>query len=126
MKKGWLGVAILAGFLLLGFWISHWMDQAHLPGAQLLQEAAEVTLQGDLEEGIRLAKQAEILWQNSRAGTAAVADHSPMEEIDNLFRELWVYAAAEESPHFAATGVELAQRLLAMADAHRLSWQSLL
>ena len=126
MKKGWLGIAILVGFLAMGLWISHWMDQAHLPGAQLLQQAAEVTLQGDLEEGIRLAKQAETIWQQSRAGTAAVADHGPMEEIDNLFRELWVYAAAEETPHFAATGAELAQRLLAMADAHRLSWQSLL
>ena len=102
------------------------MDQAHLPGAQLLQEAAEVTLQGDLEEGIRLAKQAQTLWQSSRTGTAAVADHNPMEDIDNLFRELWVYAAAEERPHFAATSAELSQRLLAMADAHRLSWQSLL
>ncbi|MBQ4641548.1 MAG: DUF4363 family protein [Oscillospiraceae bacterium] len=126
MKKGWLGIAILVGFLILGFLTSQWMDQAHLPGAQLLQEAAEVTLKGDLDAGVALAKQAESLWQSSRMGTAAVADHSPMEEIDNLFRELWVYAATEETPHFAATSAALSQKLQAMADAHRLSWQSLL
>lgn len=125
MKKGWLGAGLLAGFLALGLAVSFWMDRAHLPGSQLLQQAAEVTLEGDLQTGIQLAKQAESLWQSSRAGTAAVADHSPMEEIDNLFRELWVYASTEETPHFAATSAALSQKLQAMADAHRLSLESL-
>lgn len=126
MKKGWLGIGILAVFLVGGLLVSFWMDRTHLPGSQLLQQAAEVTLEGDLEQGIALAKQAESLWQNSRKATATVADHGPMEEIDGLFRELWVYAEMEETPHFAATSAELSLKISAVADAHRISLRSLL
>ena len=126
MKKGWLGIGILAAFLVLGLLVSSWMDRVHLPVEQLLQEAAEAAMEGDLEEGIVLAREAESLWSSSRKKTAAVADHSPMEEIDSLFQELWIYGAAEEAPHFAATSAALAYRVRAMADAHRLCWESLL
>lgn len=126
MKKGWLGVGLLAVFLAAGLALSFWMDKTHLPGSQLLQQAAEVTLQGDLEQGITLARRAEALWENSREATATVADHGPMEEIDGLFRELWVYAQMQETPHFAATSAELALKIRAVADAHRISWSSLL
>ena len=126
MKKGWLGIGILAVFLVAGLALSFWIDRIHLPGSRLLQQATEVTMEGDLEQGIALAKQAESLWKNSRKATAAVADHGPMEEIDGLFRELWVYAEMEESPHFAATSAELALKIRAVADAHRISWSSLL
>lgn len=126
MKKGWLGIGILTVFLVAGLALSFWMDRIHLPGSELLQQAAEVTLEGDLKQGIALAKRAESLWENSREATATVADHGPMEEIDGLFRELWVYAESEEEPHFAATSAELALKIRAVADAHRISWRSLL
>lgn len=126
MRKGWLGIGILTVFLAGGLLLSFWMDRTHLPGAQLLQQAAEATLTGDLAQGIGLAKQAEALWESSRKATATVADHSPMEEIDSLFQELWVYAQMEEAPHFAATSAELALKIRAVTDAHRISLHSLL
>ena len=126
MRKGWLGIGILTVFLAGGLLLSFWMDKTHLPGSQLLQQAAEVTLTGDLEQGIALAKQAEALWENSRKATATVADHSPMEEIDSLFGELEFYQKAQDSTLFAGTCQKLGQLTQSIGESYRLNWWNLL
>lgn len=126
MARGWLGVGILAVFLVLGLVLSTAADNAHMPTGALLEQAAEKTLAGDFAGGIALGLEARARWQRQWKGTAAIADHSPMDDVDALFAEMEVYARSGEPPHFAACCKELSQRLEAIADAHRLSWWNVL
>ena len=126
MKRGWFGAGILAVFLVLGIGIRMAMDNAHLPTCKLLTDAAESTLSGNFAQGVRLAEEAKQRWERQWNGTALVADHSPMDEVDALFSEMDIYAKTGEEPHFAACCLELSQRVQAFADAHRFSWWNVL
>ena len=126
MVRGWFGLAILILFLLLGSVTTGVMDNAHLPTETLLTQAAEKTLAGDFEGAVALGQQAKSRWEKHWNGTATVADHSPMDDVDALFAEMEIYAATEEKPHFAAVCKELSQRIQAVAGAHRFSWWNIL
>lgn len=126
MARGWLGAGLLAVFLILGMVVAVCAGNAHQPTGELLEQAAEKTLAGDFAAGVALGMQARERWQRQWNGTAAIADHSPMDEVDALFAEMEIYARTEEAPHFAACCKELAQRLQAIADAHRFSWWNVL
>lgn len=126
MFRGWIGAGILTVFLVLGLLVSGWMDQAHMPTEELLEQAAEKTLQGEFEQAVTLGKEAKSRWERQWNGTATVADHSPMDEVDALFGEMEIYAKTGEEPHFAACCQELARRVQAVATAHRFSWWNIL
>ena len=102
------------------------MNDAHSPTEKMLMQAAEKTLNGDFQNAVPLAMAAKSRWERQRKGTATVADHSPMEDVDMLFAEMEIYARTEEEPHFAACCAELAKRVQAMADAHAFSWWNVL
>ena len=126
MIRGWLGVGILILFFALGFVTAEVMDNAHIPTEQLLIQAAEKTLTGNFEDAVALGRAAKLRWENHWNGTATVADHSPMDDVDALFAEMEIYAESEEEPHFAACCRQLSQRIQAMAGAHRFSWWNIL
>lgn len=125
-RRFWLGVGILTVFLALGLWVTKSMSNVHEPVAQALEQAAQAALDGDLQTGISLADTAKNTWQAHWNGTAAVADHEPMEQIDGLFAQLETYATAGESANFAAYCARLSQLIEAMGDAHDLNWWNLL
>ena len=126
MVRGWLGAGILAVFLVLGLVTADAMDNAHLPTGELLEEAADKALNGEFEQGVSLGMEAKFRWDRQWNGTAALADHSPMDDVDALFGEMEIYARAGEEPHFAACCQELSQRLQAIAGAHKFSWWNVL
>lgn len=122
MLRGWIGAGLLVLFLAMGVGTMEWMDNAHLPTGDLLEQAAESALRGDMEKGVALGMEAKNRWKGQWQATATVADHSPMDDVDALFAEMEIYAKAGEEPHFAACCKELAQRVDAVAEAHRFSW----
>ena len=126
MKRGWLGVATLLIFLALGFMTAEAMENAHRPTQVLLEQAANATLSGEFDRGVALGMEAKSRWERHWNGTAAVADHSPMDDVDALFAEMEIYAKAGEAPHFAACCQELSRRLQAMAEAHTFRWWNVL
>ena len=126
MARGWFGAGILVLFLILGLVVSVNMDNSHLPTGALLEQAADQTLNGEFAQGVALGMEAKARWERQWNGTATVADHSPMDDVDALFAELEVYAKAGEEPHFAACCLELSKRLQAVADAHKFSWWNVL
>lgn len=126
MARGWFGVGLLIVFLILGFVVSGAVNSAHLPTEDLLEQAAEKTLNGEFAQAVALGMEAKDRWQRQWDATATVADHAPMEDVDALFGEMEIYARAGEEPHFAACCKELAKRLRAVAEAHKFSWQNVL
>ncbi len=126
MKRGWLGIGLLAVLLALGIFLQFSMDQIHTHCADTLEQAAQAAENGQWERAAALADQAYQGWQKGSGLTAAVADHSPMDEVDMMYAELRVYAGEQENPHFSATCVRLAELIRAVAEAHRFTLQNLL
>ena len=126
MGRLWLGIGILVFFLVLGLWISNAMDGVHLTIADTLETAAEQALTGDLPTALETAQQAKTAWEKHWHGSASVADHSPMDEIDGLMAQLEPYARANQPGDFAACCKRLVLLVEAMTEAHSLTWWNLL
>lgn len=126
MGRFWMGVGILLVFLALGLWIAGSMDGVHQQICTTLDQAAQQTVNGDLDTGIALAQQAQERWQHNWHATAAVADHEPMDEIDSLFAQLELYGTVGRQVEFAAYCTRLSQLISAVGEAHTLTWWNLL
>jgi len=126
MGRFWLGIGILVLFLVLGLWVAHAMDDVHQSIGQALDTAAQAALSGQLDKGIALAQQAHSSWLSRWHGTACVADHAPMDEIDGLFAQLTVYSQIGQHKDFAACCTRLSALVLAVGEAHSLTWWNLL
>ena len=126
MRRLWIGFGVLAALLALGAAVSWGMDVVHRPAARQLEQAADAALAGNWQEAQRHADGAQSRWQRYRKFTASVADHTPMEEIESLFARVHICSAARDTVEFAASCAELSQKLLAMGEAHRLTWENLL
>ena len=96
MKRSWIGFILLLVLLAGGIAATWGMAKCHEPIARDLENAAKTALQGDMAQGEVLMLQAREAWGRSRHLGACFADHTPMEEIDALFAEVEVYAAARE------------------------------
>ena len=122
----YLGIAILALFLLLGIFTTLSTKQSLQPAADLFSRAAQTALVGDLEEGIRLFQQAEGCWAGMKSQIATVADHTPLEEIETTLAETGVFAQAGDAEHFAACCARLSRLMEAVSDAHSPVFENLL
>ena len=126
MARFWIGVGLLLAFLGLGLWVSKAMDDVHVPVMQLLEQASDAALEGDLETGASLADRAHAEWERHWRGTAAVADHAPMDEIDGLFALVLRYARAGSVADFVAGCGRLSKLVEAIGEAHSPKWWNLL
>mgnify|MGYP002551315613 FL=1 len=125
MKRSWIGFVLLLVLLAGGIAATWGMAKCHEPIARDLENAAKMALQGDMAQGEALMLQAREAWGRSRRLGACFADHTPMEEIDALFAEVEVYAAAREETDFAAGCAALSRKVEAMGQAHGASWWNL-
>ncbi len=126
MGRFWLGVGILAVFLGLGLYVGAAAEGTNQEISGILEEAAGQALEGDLEGGLVLARQANSLWQSNWHSTAAVADHAPMDEIDGIFNQAFAFGKGGKAQEFAACCARLSGLVAAVGEAHSFSWWNLL
>lgn len=126
MKRLWIGVAVLLILLVAGIWITTNTVKTHDSISQSLEQAAQAAMAGDWERAQTLSSDAKGTWQHYRRGTAAVADHEPMEEIDSLFSQMDIYLAAGERVAFSACCAGLSVLTQAIGEAQAINWWSLL
>ena len=126
MKRLWLGISLLVLFFILSLFVGVTMDNTHLEIAEKLQNAADLVLEENYSLGQTQAESAKRQWESCWGPTAAVADHAPMDEIDGLFAQLEAFEKPEDAAHYAATCLQLAKLVKAMAEAHRLLPENLL
>lgn len=124
MKRSWIGCGMLLILLALCLAAGYLLDRFQSPLTRELSQAAAFAQEEEWPQAKALAESAQTSWNRCRKRIACVADHTPMEEIDALFAQLSCYWG--EQTEYAATCVALAQRIRAVADAHSLSWWSLL
>lgn len=126
MNRLWLGVGLLILFLILGITTAFLLQNTQQPIVQALEEAAALSLTGDLAGGASKAQDALTHWQKNWRGIAAVSIHGPMEEIDSLFAQLPALSAAGQAGDFSACCARLACLAEAIGDAQSFSWWNLL
>jgi len=120
------GAVLLAALLLLGLLTAWDMESTHRQMARQLEDAAWLALSEDWENARMACASAESRWEDHRSIACLLADHTPMEQIDALFARLGICSAARDREEFAAACAELSRYVLAMGEAHHLSWQNLL
>ena len=119
MKRSWIGFGILLALLALCLAVGCCLDRFQDPLTRQLDQAAAFSREDCWPQARALAEEAQSTWDRCRGAIACVADHTPMEEIDDLFAQLPSYAG--EPAEYAATCAALSRKLRAVADAHRLS-----
>lgn len=122
MKRSWIGFGILLLLLALCLAVGCWLDRLQEPLTRELAQAAVFARQEAWPQATALAENAQSSWTRYRGRVACVADHTPMEEIDELFAQLSCYHGDKEE--YAAICASLSQRIQAVADAHCLTWWS--
>lgn len=126
MKRFYLGVFLLLFFLLFGLWTGHILETIHTEIAEQLTRAADIALSGDLLQAEDIALAAKKQWEASWHGSATVADHAPMDEIDGLLAQLSCFARAGNTGDFAACCTRSSLLVRAISEAHSLTWWNLL
>ncbi len=122
MRRMYAGLGILLVLLAISIGVTIVMEAVHNPISQALEEAIEAARQGNWALAEDRAFGAKNRWEQYWQFTAAVADQTPMDELDGLFAELEAFLDAREMPHFEVTARHLSQLAQAMAMSHLPSW----
>ncbi len=126
MKRYALGVWIMALLLGLGI-LGSWAVNRNLnPISQSLEQAAELALSGDWDRALEIPVQAQKAWEETWTLHAALCSHEPLEEVDEQFAQLEVYARSRDPVLYAATCIQISQQLHAIAEGQTLSLRNLL
>ena len=126
MKRLWIGITILSLLLAAGIGTTVFATSTQKEISQTLQLASEAALQGQWQEAAILSQNAKMEWERCRKATASIADHEPMEEIDDLFSQMEVYLAANQLLPFSVCCASLSVLTEAIGEAHAINWWSLL
>lgn len=125
MKRLWVGVGVLVVLLAAGIWAMEYADRAHGQISNVLQEASRAAMAGNWSQVEETEQQARKQWEKCWGITAALSDHTELDEIDASFARLEVYCRDRHGTDFAAESAALARQVAALGEGHRLSWRNL-
>lgn len=126
MKRIWIGAALLAIVLAAGLWTGKRMEKTHTEVARQLRLCGQAAQAEQWERADELAREARDRWDKEWDFTAALADHTLLDEIDGVMEEMEVCRKNRDSLRSAALCAKLAQMVDALQEAHRLNWRNLL
>ena len=126
MKRLWIGVGLLVGIVLVGMWTTGKLNRIHIAIAEELLQSAQAAQAGNWVDADAAAENAAQGWQESWHFSAALADHTVLDEIDGLFAQAEIYRKNRSTVDYAAVCARLAQHVQALQEGHRISWWNLL
>ena len=126
MKRLWIGIGLLAAILAVGLWTSAHMTEVHTEIADELTEAARAAQAGAWDRAEELTREAQEDWKEGWNFSAALADHTVLDEVDGLFAQAEVYRKNRDAVAFAAVCAQLASSVRAIQEGHKLSLWNLL
>ena len=119
-------IGLLLVLLLLGLLSGWYLERQHRQLSRQLEDSAWLALSGQMSNARQEVQTAQAKWEKGRSLLAVLGDHTPMEDIDDLFAELQICGAAGEGTEFARICSILASRMEAMENACKLSWWNIL
>lgn len=123
MRRGLLGMGILAVLLILCLMI---MTAAAVLPRQLaadLQAAAEAALSEDWEKTAALTGKARAAWEEIRLFYCCITSQDEIQEMDSLFLQAAAYVQAEETGSCAAACLSLADQARSLGEDQILTIQ---
>lgn len=126
MKRFWIGLGLLVSILAAGLWTSSRLEDIHTSISEDLQRSAAAAQTAQWEQADELADDAIEDWRDSWDFSAALADHTALDDIDSLFAQAEVYRQNRDAVSYAAVCARLAQYIDALQESHRLTWRNLL
>lgn len=124
MKRIWFGAVLLVVLLVLGIGSSMFMERTHLAQAEDLTRAAELAQEGNWNGAENFVGAARREWDKRQLLIAALCSHEPVDQIEGLFAQLEIYAAARDVVSYSGTCVFLAQQLTALGKSHSFSLEN--
>ena len=122
MKRCIFGAVLLAAVGLACLWTGAALNRFTEPVCRTLERAQEAALAGDWERAAKNALAAENAWAEKWHGLASAADHTPLEDIDDLFAQLSLCRRMEKKEDFPVLCAQLSRRLQAVSNAHAPDW----
>ena len=126
MNRLWIGIGLLAAILAIGLWTSARMTDIHSGIADTLDRSAQAAQSDQWDRAKSLEQEAADHWKRSWNFSAALADHTVLDEIDGLFAQSAVYLENRDGVSYAAVCAQLASAIEALHEGHKLSWWNLL
>lgn len=126
MKRLWIGIALLVAIFAAGLWTSARLGEIHTAIADDLTKAALAARSAQWEQADAFAADAGSNWRDNWHFSAALADHTVLDEIDGLFAQAEVYLDHRDPVAYAAVCARLSQAIDALQEGHRLNWWNLL
>lgn len=121
-----LGMGLLALLLMSGLLSAWYLSRQPDEMASAMEDSTWLVLSGQWENAKELAVSVRQDWEKNWRFRAAFADHTHLDEINGLFREMTIYGAAGEQTEFARICALLSEKLEALASSARLSWWNVL
>lgn len=126
MNRFWIGIGLLLALLGVGLWAMFVMDSVQSEISEDLRQSAEAAQQGNWARADELARSAMDRWEENWRFSAAMADHTALDEIDSIFSQARAYREHRQTADYAATCARLEKLIEALEEGHDLSWWNLL
>ena len=122
MKRLPIGIFILIVLIILGIWTGQRTGVVHGSIVEDLEAAAAAKNWAQTVP----AETARQTWENHRGFSAAITDHSALDEIEAGFAQLEVYRQRDDLTDFTATCARLSKLITAIREGHKLNWENVL
>jgi hypothetical protein len=126
VKRTYIGFALLVILLAVGIAVSCGFSRAHHDLSALLSQAAVSAVAEDWPQAQAFLQEAASVWQRCRNVTAAISDHAPLEEMEQLLARLETLLPLHCPEEFAADCIALSRMAEAMASSQGIQWWNLL
>ena len=123
MKRIWIGIGLLLALLALGLGVMVLADHRLGRVAGELEKAAQAE---SWDRAVELSERARVLWEENWNLSAALGDHSDIDQIDAVFAQLEVYIKRKDPVAHAATCAFLSEVITDLEENHRLTWWNVL
>lgn len=120
------GLGILALVLAVGIAAMLFMGHIHGNICDDLEKAIDLAAESRLEDAGAYIRAAQKRWEDQRHLVASLAEHTDMDEVDGLFRQLESYQQLQDARACAAICAELAFRVEALGESHDINWWNIL
>ena len=126
MKRLWIGLGLLVGILAVSLWTGSRLGEIHNSVSEDLVRCGRAAEAGEWAGADAFADRACHRWEDTWHFSAALADHTVLDEIDGLFAQMEVFRKSRDGVACAALCAQLAQAVSALQEGHKLSWWNLL
>ena len=126
MRRLWIGLGLLLGLLAISLGLLFFSEGFFDAFSANLEEAAELALAEDWSAARSKAEESQVMWQRCYRFFSAATDHGPIEDVQELFALLEIYARTQRGVEFASVCRSLSNLAEAINESHNLRWWSIL